>query len=48
MFVVRYYTWPDHMSKPTIIRGSDDWCFMKQDSTNIASGNIKVMQVSNL
>jgi len=25
------------MAKPAIQRGSDDWCFMKQDSTNIGS-----------
>ena len=40
MFTIRYYTWPDHMSRPAIARGSDDYCFMKQDSTRIPSGTI--------
>ena len=40
MFVIRYYTWPDSMSKPSIVRGSDDWCFMRQDSTYIGSSTI--------
>jgi hypothetical protein len=37
MFTIRYYTWPDGTSRPTISRGSDNWCFMKQDSTRIGS-----------
>ena len=40
MFTIRYYTWPDTMTKPTISRGNDDWCFMKQDSTRITSSTI--------
>ena len=41
MFVIRYYTWPDSMTKPsTIQRGSDDWCFMRQDSTYIWSSSL--------
>lgn len=36
-FVIRYYTWPDGQSQPNIVAGSDDWCFMKQDDTNIGS-----------
>ena len=43
-FVIRYYTWPDSMTRPTITRGSDDWCFMKQDSTNIGSSAISMTQ----
>lgn len=39
-FVIRYYTWPDGQSKPNIVAGSDDWCFMKQDDTNIPSGTM--------
>ena len=39
-FVIRYYTWPDGYSQPNIVAGSDDWCFMKQDSTNIGSSVI--------
>ena len=40
MFIVRYYTWPDHMTKPSIVRGSDDWCFFRRDSTSISSSTI--------
>jgi hypothetical protein len=39
-FVIRYYTWPDSMAKPTLNRGSDDWCFMRQDTTKITSSAI--------
>jgi hypothetical protein len=35
-FVVRYYTWPKGTT-PTIFPNSDDYVFMKQDSTNLAS-----------
>jgi len=37
MFVIRYYTWPNTQSNPGITAGSDNWCFMKQDSSNIGS-----------
>ena len=40
MFIVRYYTWPDSMTKPTIVRGSNDWCFLRMDSTYIGSSVI--------
>jgi len=39
-FVIRYYTWPDGTSNPGIIAGSDNWCFMKQDSSRINSNTI--------
>jgi hypothetical protein len=45
-FVIRYYTWPDGQSQPNIVAGSDDWCFMKQDSTNIASNPINFNALS--
>jgi hypothetical protein len=38
-FVIRYYTWPDGKSNPGITVGSDDWCFLKQDSTNLPNTN---------
>jgi hypothetical protein len=41
-FTIRYYTWPDGMARPSITRGSDDWCFMKQDSTRISSSAISI------
>ena len=37
MLITRYYTWPDHMNKPRIVRGSDDWCFMRRDGTYVSS-----------
>lgn len=41
MFVIRYYTWPDYMSKPNIVRGSDDWCFMRRDGSYIGSTTLQ-------
>ena len=34
-FVIRYYTWPDGTTNPGVISGSDNWCFLKQDSSNL-------------
>jgi hypothetical protein len=32
-FTVRYYTWPDGQAQPSsLVAGSDNWCFMKQDT----------------
>lgn len=39
-FTIRYYTWLDSQSQPAIGVGSDDWCFMKQDSSQISSSSI--------
>ena len=39
-FTIRYYTWPDTTPTPTLTRDSDDWCFMKQDSTRITSQDV--------
>jgi hypothetical protein len=39
-FTIRYYTWPDGQDQPNIAAGSDNWCFMKQDSSLIPSNTI--------
>ena len=39
-FVIRYYTWPDGQSNPGVVSASDNWCFMKQDSSNIGSSQL--------
>ncbi len=36
-FTIRYFTWPDGQSQPSIATGSDNWCFFKQDSTTLTS-----------
>jgi hypothetical protein len=37
-FTVRYYTWPVGQSQPsTLVYGSDNWCFFKQDSSTLTS-----------
>jgi len=46
MFTIRYYTWPNGQSMPSIVPGSDNWCFMKQDSSNIVSTNIQYTKYS--
>ena len=38
--MVRYYTWPDSMARPSIAAGSEDWCFMKQDISRLTSSNL--------
>ena len=48
MFIIRYYTWPEHMSKPNLQRGSDDWCFMRRDSSTIASETIDNIRYWNI
>jgi hypothetical protein len=45
-FVVRYYTWPDGQSNPGVVAASDNWCFMKQDSTRISSSTISFNSLS--
>ena len=42
--IFRSYTWPDWMSKPTLVRGSDDWCFYRRDKTTISSLTINNVQ----
>ena len=32
------------MSKPTLVRGSDDWCFYRRDKTTISSLTINNVQ----
>lgn len=39
-FKIRYYTWPDGITKPSIVAGSDDWCFLKQDSSRLPSSSL--------
>lgn len=36
-FIIKYYTWPDGQSQPTISKDSDNWCFAKQDSSGLTS-----------
>ena len=36
-FVVKYYTWANDENPPAIFATSDDFCFMRQDSTQISS-----------
>ena len=45
-FVIRYYTWPSGQAQPSISAGSDDWCFMRQDSTNLPGTTISFNQHS--
>lgn len=40
-FTIRYYTWPAGQAQPSsLMAGTDDWCFMKQDSTTISNNVI--------
>ena len=39
-FVVKYYTWPDTMSMPSIPARSEKWAFMKQDSSRMSSSTL--------
>lgn len=45
-FVIRYYTWPSGQAQPSISAGSDDWCFMRQDSTNLPATTMAFTQFS--
>ena len=35
-FVIKYYTWSNDDNPPAIFATSDDYCFMKQDSTRLS------------
>jgi hypothetical protein len=36
-FVIKYYTWPDDTTAPLLLATSDDYCFMRQDSTQLSA-----------
>jgi len=38
-FIIRYYTWNTAVA-PTIFPNSDDYTFMKQDSSNLLSSTV--------
>ncbi len=35
-FVIKYYTWADDNNPPAIFATSDDYCFMKQDTSQLS------------
>jgi hypothetical protein len=40
LWTIRYYTWPDGTAAPILAANSDDYCFMKQTSTNLPSSTL--------
>jgi hypothetical protein len=38
-FVIKYYTWANDDNPPAIFATSDDYCFMRQDSTVLSASN---------
>lgn len=47
-FVIKYYTWPDDSTQPLILATSDDYCFMKQDSTQLSASAYLTYTTSSL
>ena len=45
-FTVRYYTWPDSLVVAPTITGGDDYCFLKQDATQLPSTTINYQTYS--
>lgn len=44
-FTIRYFTWEGD-NNPGVTAGSDNWCFMKQDSTRIGSSALPLQDYS--
>lgn len=38
-FVIKYYTWANDDNPPAIFATSDDYCFMRQDSTRLSGSS---------